>query len=63
MAGKAVVLKVDTERYPQIAARFSVQAIPTFVVLYGSRVVLQQAGLVDHSQMEHWLKSAAAVSP
>src|ERR1700734_4019943 len=32
MAGKAVVLKVDTERYPNLAARFNVQGIPNFIV-------------------------------
>ncbi len=62
MAGKAVVLKVDTEKYPQLAGRFHVQAIPTFVVLFGGRVVMQQAGMVNHEQMEQWLRSAAPVS-
>jgi thioredoxin 2 len=58
MAGKAIVLKVDTEKYPQIAARYNVRGIPNFAVFYGGRVVTQQAGLVDHTQMEQWLKSA-----
>ena len=62
MAGKAVVLKVDTEKYPQLAAGFHVQAIPTFVVLFGGRAVAQQAGVVNHEQMEQWLRSAAPVS-
>jgi thioredoxin 2 len=62
MAGKAVVLKVDTEKYPQLAARFSVRGIPNFVVLSGGRVVSQQAGAVNHDQMEQWLRSAAPVS-
>jgi len=62
MAGRAVVLKVDTEQYPQIAARFNVRAIPNFVVLSGGRVVTQQAGAVSHDQMEQWLRSAAPVS-
>lgn len=62
MAGKAVVLKVDTEKYPQVAARYQVSSIPNFVVLFGGRTVTQQAGLVDHNQMERWLKSAAPVS-
>jgi thioredoxin 2 len=62
MAGKAVVVKVDTERYPQLAGRFQVSSIPNFVVLSGGRAVMQQAGLVDHDQMERWLKSAATVS-
>jgi len=62
MAGKAVVLKVDTEKYPPLAGRFDVRGIPNFVVLSGGRVVVQQAGLVSHDQMEQWLRSAAAKS-
>lgn len=60
LAGRAVVVKVDTERYPQLAAQFRVQGIPNFVVLYGGRVVFQQAGLVDHRTMEGWLQQAQA---
>jgi thioredoxin 2 len=62
MAGKAMVLKVDTEKYPQLAARFHVRGIPNFAVLFGGRLVMQQAGLVNHDQMEQWLRSAAPVS-
>ena len=62
MAGRAVVIKVDTERYPQLAARFNVRGIPNFVVFYGGRLVTQQAGVVDHVQMERWLQSASPVS-
>ncbi len=61
MAGKAVVMKVDTEKYPQLAGRFDVRGIPNFVVLFGGQVVMQQAGLVDHEQMEEWLRSAAPI--
>jgi thioredoxin 2 len=60
MAGRAVVLKVDTEAHPAIAHRFGVQSIPNFVVLRGGRVVRQQAGVVDHSVMRHWLESAGS---
>jgi thioredoxin 2 len=62
MAGKAIVLKVDTEKHPELAARFQVRGIPNFVVLYGGRTVMQQPGLVGHQQMEQWLKSATPVS-
>jgi len=62
MAGKAVVLKVDTEKYPQLASRFNVLGIPNFVVLSGGRVVIQQPGVVGHDQMEQWLRSATPVS-
>jgi thioredoxin 2 len=60
LAGKAVVLKVDTEAHPGLAARYNVRGIPNFAVFSGGRLVNQQAGLVDHTQMENWLKSAAA---
>jgi len=59
MAGRAIVLKVDTEADPQLAARCQVQGIPNFVVFRNGRAVFQQAGLVDHTQMEQWLQSAA----
>ncbi|MGB8888748.1 MAG: thioredoxin domain-containing protein [Candidatus Korobacteraceae bacterium] len=62
MAGKAVVLKVDTERYPELAARFNIRGIPYFAVFYAGKPVVQQAGVVDHQQLESWLKAAAPVA-
>jgi thioredoxin 2 len=62
MAGRAVVIKVDTERYAQLAARYNVRGIPNFAVFSAGRLVTQQAGLVDHTQMETWLQSASSSS-
>jgi thioredoxin 2 len=62
LAGRAIVVKVDTDRYPELAARFNVRGIPNFAVFYQGRPVIQQAGLVDHRQLEDWLKSAATAS-
>jgi thioredoxin 2 len=62
MAGEAVVVKVDTERYPELAARFQIRGIPYFAVFNGGRAVVQQAGLVGHEQMEQWLRSAKVAS-
>jgi thioredoxin 2 len=59
MAGKAVVLKVDTEANPVLAGRFQIRGIPNFVVMVGGRVVKQQAGVVGHEVMEEWLRSAS----
>ena len=60
MGGRAIVLKVDTERYPQLADRYQVRGIPNFAVFSGGRLVKQQAGVVDHQVMESWLNSATA---
>ncbi len=59
VAGKALVLKVNTEDYPQVAARFGVQSIPNFVILHGGQVVFQRAGLAPRAEMKRWLESAA----
>jgi thioredoxin 2 len=61
-AGRAIVIKVDTERYPQLAARYNVRGIPNFAVFNAGRLITQQAGLVDHTQMEAWLQSASSSS-
>jgi len=34
MAGRAIVIKVDTEHYPELASRFNVRGIPNFVVFF-----------------------------
>jgi thioredoxin 2 len=60
MAGKAVVLKVDTEANQQLAARFQIRGIPNFVVMSGGKMVMQQAGLVGHDVMEEWLRTSTA---
>ena len=58
MKGRAVVLKVDTERWPQLAAQFQVQGIPNFAILKSGKVVFQQAGVVPSATMTKWLEEA-----
>ena len=61
LAGQAIVLKVDSDKHPDLAARYNVRGIPNFLVLSGGKLVRQQAGLVGHDQMEAWLRSAASL--
>jgi thioredoxin 2 len=63
MAGRALVLKVDTEAHPDLAARYGIRGIPNFMVFKGGAPVFQQAGLVGHAQMELWLREAGGESP
>jgi thioredoxin 2 len=58
LAGRAVVLKVDTERHPALAARYNVQGIPNFAVFSRGTLRFQQAGLVDAETMKQWLAQA-----
>jgi thioredoxin 2 len=61
MAGRAIVLKVDTEKYPELSIRYNIRGIPNFIVFAGGKLVMQQAGVVGHQQMETWLMSAGSV--
>ena len=58
MAGKAIVLKVDTESAPDLAARYDVRGIPNFVVLKQGKTVMQRPGLTDAREMQRWLEQA-----
>jgi thioredoxin 2 len=59
LSGRAVVLKVDTEKFPGLAAQYNVCSIPNFTVFSRGKLQFQQAGVVDASTMESWLKRSA----
>jgi len=59
LAGQAVVLKVDTEAFPELASRYNVRGIPNFAVFARGTLQFQQAGLVDANTMKAWLARAA----
>jgi thioredoxin 2 len=62
MAGRALVLKVNTEDHPALAARFRIQAIPTFAVFQGGRLLMQRSGYMPRHQLAAWLTAAAAAA-
>jgi thioredoxin 2 len=62
LAGRALVLKVDTEKLPALAARYRVQGIPNFVVFRGRAVALQQAGAVRAADLVRIVDSTAHVA-
>jgi thioredoxin 2 len=62
MAGSAIVLKVDTEKEPQLLTRYNIRGIPNFIVFAGGKLVHQEAGVVSHDEMVTWLQNAAGVA-
>jgi len=57
-AGRLLVLKLDTEQHPDMAARLGVRGIPTFVVFAGGREVARRSGLMPQAELERWVDSA-----
>jgi thioredoxin 2 len=60
MAGRAIVLKVDTDANPSLGARYRVQSIPNFMVFRAGQVVSQRAGVAPRSEMRRWIVAAEA---
>lgn len=58
LQGKAVVVKVNTEESPQLAARYGVRGIPMFAVIDGGQMVAQQTGLVDARRLISMVKAS-----
>jgi len=62
MAGRALVLKVDTEAHPDLAALYNVQSIPNFAVFRGGKLQMQRSGVAPRAEMRRWLEQAGARS-
>jgi thioredoxin 2 len=57
LKGKALVLKVDTDRQPVLAIELGIQSIPTFVVIRDHKIVKRQSGLVTPGTIKRWLSA------
>jgi thioredoxin 2 len=62
LTGRALVLKVDTDRLPALAARYDIRGIPGFRVFRDGAVVVAEAGAVRAPQLVQWALGAAAAA-
>jgi thioredoxin 2 len=51
-AGRALVLKVDTDQSPSLMERFGIRGIPTLIAFRGARETGRQVGLAQRAQLE-----------
>ncbi|MFO0553332.1 MAG: thioredoxin domain-containing protein [Polyangiaceae bacterium] len=51
LAGRAVVLKVDTDRNQDLAARYQIRSIPSFAVFSGGRLVSMEPGMARSAEL------------
>lgn len=59
LAGKALVLKVDTEQVPALAAKYNVRSIPNFALFRDGKLQWQQPGVLTQQQLEQVALSVA----
>jgi thioredoxin 2 len=54
-AGRALVIKVNTDRHPEPSARLGIRSIPTFIVFKDGRERARQSGVLPAAAMTQWV--------
>jgi thioredoxin 2 len=58
MAGRVKLVKVNVDEAPKLQQRFTVQAIPTLMVLRKGEVIARQAGAMPLPMLREWVEGA-----
>jgi thioredoxin 2 len=53
---KVRLAKLDTEANQALAARFNIRSIPTLAIFVGGREIARQAGAMDATSIDRWVK-------
>ncbi|WP_436535908.1 thioredoxin [Actinoplanes sp. HUAS TT8] len=56
LAGRVKLVKVNVDNAPALSRRFSVQAVPTLMVLDGGQVKARQAGAAPATALRRWVE-------
>ena len=57
LAPNVRLAKLNTEAEPNIAMRFGIRSIPTFIVFKGGREIVRQSGAMDLAGLSRWIKN------
>jgi thioredoxin 2 len=57
-AGRVKLVKVDVDAAPRLSGRFTIQAVPTLLVMRGAEVVSRQAGAAPVPALRRWVDAA-----
>ena len=59
-AGDVKLVKVDVDRAPRLSSRFTVQAVPTLLIMHHGNVIARQAGAAPVEVLRRWFDDAMA---
>jgi thioredoxin 2 len=60
LAGTVKLVKVDIDAAPKLADHFTVQAVPTLMVMRNGQVVARRAGAAPADVLRTWVEDALA---
>ena len=55
LASKVKLVKVDVDKAPKVSERFTIQAVPTLVLMRDGKVVAWRAGAAPVSALHSWI--------
>lgn len=61
-SGDLVVVKVDIDEAPDVAARYGIRSVPTLMLVENGRTLAQQSGLMSESQLAEFVDRALSSS-
>jgi thioredoxin 2 len=59
-AGQLKLVKVDVDKAPTIAERFTVRAVPTLLLINHAQVLARQSGAASVAVLRNWLDKSLA---
>jgi thioredoxin 2 len=60
LAGRVKLVKVNVDEAPKLQQRFTVQAIPTLMLLRQGKVIARQAGAMPLPMLRRWVEDGLA---
>ncbi|WP_233576145.1 thioredoxin [Saccharopolyspora rhizosphaerae] len=61
-AGRLKLVKVNVDAAPKTSQRFTVQAVPTLLMLDKGRVIARQAGALPEQALREWVEQGIGAS-
>jgi thioredoxin 2 len=62
LAGRVKLVKIDVDKSPKITQRFSVQAVPTLMVMKNGQVIARKPGAAPAAVLRKWVEDALATA-
>lgn len=62
LAGRIKLVKVNVDEAPRLSQRFTVQAVPTLMIMNGGQVIARRAGAAPAAVLRAWVEETMAAA-
>lgn len=52
IGGKAMIIKLDIDKNPQVASAYQIQSVPTLILFKKGKIVWRQSGVIQASELK-----------